>query len=139
MYDFFWMDLFLDTNYNHRIFTFQSARIFLSRQQTRLLFLYWNCRDWSYQSKYFVFGWQFVAGQTGLHHLIVGNSKIVLIFSHQSVNLLNVERKWWWLGSKCKFVIGKMTTLLSVRGFGFMDGLKGIWKQCSDNVELRNV
>ena len=41
--------------------------------------------------------------------------------------------------SKCKFVIGKMTILLSVRGFGFMDGLKGIWKQCSDNVELRNV
>ena len=79
------MDLFLDTNYNHRIFTFQSARIFLSRQQTRLLFLYWNCRDWSYQSKSFVFGWQFVVGQTGLHHLIVWNSKIVLFFSHQSV------------------------------------------------------
>ena len=40
---------------------------------------------------------------------------------------------------ECKFVIGKMTTLLCVLGFGFMDGLKGIWKQCSDNLERRNV
>ena len=158
---FFWLAIFLKCSYlsTALVWFFLKWICFLTRT-TITEYSHFNLPEFSYldnKPDYYFYTEIAGIGHTRVNlSFLVGNlllvrqvctislyeiPKFFLIFYHHSALVIY----WMWsengcgLGSKCKFVIGKMATLLSVRGFDFMDGLKGIWKQCSDNVELRNV